>query len=39
MSVAENLTLPRVRSRGRRFRTGRTWQAEETAAMIAKLDI
>jgi len=39
MSVAENLTLPRVRSRGRRFRTGRAWQAEETAAMIAKLDI
>jgi ribose transport system ATP-binding protein len=39
MSVAENLTLPRVRSRGRRFRTGRTWQAEETAAMIATLDI
>ena len=39
MSVAENLTLPRVRSRGHRFRTGRAWQAEETAAMIAKLDI
>jgi len=39
MSVAENLTLPRVRSRGRRFRIGHGWQAEETAAMIAKLDI
>jgi ribose transport system ATP-binding protein len=39
MSVAENLTLPRVRSRGHRLRTGRAWQAEETAAMIAKLDI
>jgi ribose transport system ATP-binding protein len=39
MSVAENLTLPRVRSRGHRLRTGRAWQAEESAAMIAKLDI
>jgi ribose transport system ATP-binding protein len=39
MSVAENLTLPRVRSRGRRLATGRAWQAEETTAMIAKLDI
>jgi ribose transport system ATP-binding protein len=39
MSLAENLTLPRVRSRGGRFRTGRAWQAEETAAMIARLDI
>jgi ribose transport system ATP-binding protein len=39
MSVTENLTLPRVRTRGGRFRTGGGWQAEETAAMIAKLDI
>jgi ribose transport system ATP-binding protein len=39
MTLAENLTLPRVRSHGHRFRTGRAWQAEETAAMIAKLDI
>jgi ribose transport system ATP-binding protein len=39
MTVAENLTLPRVRSHGRPFRTGRAWQAEETAATIAKLDI
>jgi ribose transport system ATP-binding protein len=39
MTVAENLTLPRVRSRGGRFRTGRGWQERETAAMIAKLDI
>jgi ribose transport system ATP-binding protein len=39
MTVAENLTLPRVRSRGHRLRTGQAWQAEETAAMIAKLDI
>src|SRR5580693_3228868 len=39
LSVAQNLTLPRVRSRGSRFRIGGGWQAEETAAMIAKLDI
>jgi ribose transport system ATP-binding protein len=39
MTVTENLTLPRVRTRGGRFRTGGGWQAEETAAMIKKLDI
>jgi ribose transport system ATP-binding protein len=39
MSVADNLTLPRVRSRGGRVRIGGAWQAEETAAMISKLDI
>jgi len=39
LSVADNLTLPRVRSRGGRMRIGGRWQAEETAAMIAKLDI
>jgi len=39
MTVSENLTLPRVRSRGRPLAAGRAWQAEETAAMIAKLDI
>ena len=39
LSVMQNLTLPRVRSRGSRFLTGGGWQAEETAAMIAKLDI
>ncbi|MEV5529287.1 sugar ABC transporter ATP-binding protein [Streptomyces prunicolor] len=39
LSVADNLTLPRVRGRGGRLRTGSAWQAEETAAMIAKLDI
>jgi ribose transport system ATP-binding protein len=39
MTVAENLTLPRVRSRGRPLAAGRAWQAEETEAMIAKLDI
>ena len=39
LSVTQNLTLPRVRSRGGRFRTGGGWQAEETAAMIRKLDI
>jgi ribose transport system ATP-binding protein len=39
LSVADNMTLPRVRQRGRRVRIGAAWQAEETAAMIAKLDI
>ncbi|MGH3212339.1 MAG: ATP-binding cassette domain-containing protein, partial [Trebonia sp.] len=39
LSVTQNLTLPRVRTRGSRLRIGRTWQAEETAAMIKKLDI
>jgi ribose transport system ATP-binding protein len=39
LSVAQNLTLPRVRSRGGRLRIGGAWQAEETAAMIKKLDI
>jgi ribose transport system ATP-binding protein len=39
MSVQENLTLPRVKTRGSRFRTGGGWQAQETAAMIKKLDI
>ncbi|MFE2427917.1 sugar ABC transporter ATP-binding protein [Streptomyces sp. NPDC059373] len=39
LSVSDNLTLPRVRRRGSRLRIGAAWQAEETAAMIAKLDI
>lgn len=39
MTVTENLTLPRVRSRGGRLRTGGGWQASETAEMISKLDI
>jgi ribose transport system ATP-binding protein len=39
MTVTENLTLPRVKTRGGRFRTGGAWQSEETAAMIKKLDI
>jgi len=39
MTVTQNLTLPRVRSRGRRVLTGSRWQAAETAAMIRKLDI
>jgi ribose transport system ATP-binding protein len=39
LSVADNLTLPRVRSRGGPLRIGAAWQAEETAAMIARLDI
>ena len=39
LSVTQNLTLPRVRSRGNRMRIGGAWQAEETATMIEKLDI
>jgi ribose transport system ATP-binding protein len=39
LSVTQNLTLPRVSTRGSRLRTGGGWQAEETAAMIRKLDI
>jgi ribose transport system ATP-binding protein len=39
MTVAENMTLPRIRSRGGRLRTGGAWQTEEATAMIAKLDI
>jgi ribose transport system ATP-binding protein len=39
LSVTQNLTLPRVRSRGSRLRIGGGWQAAETAAMIEKLDI
>jgi ribose transport system ATP-binding protein len=39
LSVADNLTLPRVRSRGGPLRIGAAWQAAETAAMIARLDI
>jgi len=39
LTVTDNLTLPRLRSRGGRLRTGGGWQAAETAAMISKLDI
>jgi ribose transport system ATP-binding protein len=39
MTVAENMTLPRVRGKGKRYSTGRAWQADEARAMIAKLDI
>jgi ribose transport system ATP-binding protein len=39
MTVSENLTLPRIRSRGHWLRAGGGWQAAETAAMISKLDI
>jgi ribose transport system ATP-binding protein len=39
LSLADNLTLPRVRGRGGRLRIGAGWQADETAAMIVKLDI
>ncbi|MFJ9541399.1 sugar ABC transporter ATP-binding protein [Streptomyces sp. NPDC101225] len=39
LSVAENMTLPRIRRRSRRLHTDSVWQAEETATMIAKLDV
>ncbi|HTY72643.1 MAG TPA: sugar ABC transporter ATP-binding protein [Actinomycetes bacterium] len=39
LSVAENLTLPRVRSRGSRLRIGSAWQADEAQRMITRLDI
>ena len=39
MTMAENMTLPRVRSKGSPLRTGGAWQAEEARTMIAKLDI
>jgi ribose transport system ATP-binding protein len=39
MTVSQNLTLPRIRSAGHWLRAGGKWQAQETAAMIAKLDI
>jgi ribose transport system ATP-binding protein len=39
MTVSENLTLPRVRSRGAILGIGGRWQAQETTAMIRKLDI
>jgi ribose transport system ATP-binding protein len=39
MTVSQNLTLPRISSRGNWLRAGGGWQAAETAAMISKLDI
>ena len=39
MTMAENMTLPRVRGKGSPLRTGGAWQAEEARTMIAKLDI
>ncbi len=39
MTVSQNLTLPRIRSRGHWLWAGGGWQAAETAAMISKLDI
>jgi len=39
LTVTDNLTLPRLRTRGHQLRTGGRWQAAETAAMISKLDI
>ena len=39
MTMSQNLTLPRISSRGHWLRAGGGWQAAETAEMIAKLDI
>ena len=39
MTVADNLTLPRLRSRGRPWFIGNTWRAAETSAMITQLAV
>jgi ribose transport system ATP-binding protein len=39
MSVTENLTLPRARSKGSTLRLGESWQADEAEKMIKQLDI
>lgn len=39
MTVSQNLTLPRISSRGHWLRAGGAWQAAETDAMISALDI
>lgn len=39
MTLAENLTLPRLRSRGKAWWSGRQWQLDEARRMIDKLDI
>jgi ribose transport system ATP-binding protein len=39
MSVLDNLTLPRVSTRGSRLWTGRDWQRREVDEMVGRLDI
>lgn len=39
LSVAENITLPRVVQRGRRWRIGRAWQSNETQSVLDGLDV
>lgn len=39
VSVAENITLPRVRSRGSMWRTGTGWQRTEVEAVLTNLDV
>ncbi|MFC4049951.1 ATP-binding cassette domain-containing protein [Actinomadura syzygii] len=39
LTVAENVTLPRVRQHGRRFAIGRAWQLNEVAAVLRDLDV
>jgi len=39
MSVGENITLPRVRPRGRWWRIGRGWQSTEVASVLRDLDV
>jgi len=39
LTIAENITLPRVRARGSRLRAGAGWQARQTADVITELDI
>jgi ribose transport system ATP-binding protein len=39
MSILDNITLPRVGEKGRRWLTGRSWQLDEVQGMIARLGI
>ncbi|GII82291.1 hypothetical protein Ssi03_02810 [Sphaerisporangium siamense] len=39
MSVGENITLPRVRQRGRPWTIGRGWQRSEIDAILRSLDV
>jgi ribose transport system ATP-binding protein len=39
LTVAENITLPRVRRRGSAWRIGGAWQRAETATVLTTLDV